>query len=229
MVFFLSAVVTAVNSDVVSSGGGFSATSIDVRYVSDGVEEKNVALSRVKTARDNRSSVLFLRSLLDLCNRIALITPRRQDIRKKLFEGVDFALIDQMIFSKAFGFKEAVSIFQHVFSFILALEDPDRQLSDSQWMEEFYSKCQAGKSQDLNVYVIPVFFEFCNSCVDEINRELSNYYISTLSSVLQRCGHSQDFKVYSIAVKACLKCTVPLGLHLPGSLPSCLLLVGNKL
>ena len=147
--------------------------SLDVECLCDGVVEKAVPLARVKISTDPPVPTPFLLSLQDTLNRIAGLTPHRADLHSELTAAVDFPLWMQMMTHSAMTSRDISMIFTHVFSCIIKLQAPIRSEPFVQWTNEYLRLISACSTFESTVPLLPLLFEFTNSCIDEIRRDVS--------------------------------------------------------
>jgi len=161
-----------------SNGRGICA--VDLECLCDGSIEKNVALTRIKRSTDPPHCTPFLLCLQDTYTRLARLTPNRGDIHSDLLAAADFPLWSQMITNQAMTPKDIIKIFSHLFANISNLQAPVRTESFVQWTNDYLRLLSACSTFQSAVPLLPLFFEFTSSCVDEILRDMANFHVTTL-------------------------------------------------
>lgn len=192
-------------------GGAASASSphqvvsVNVEYLCDGLREDNVSVGRVVLASSAvPDPTPLVMALQDLAMQIASFTPNRSDIQQAVLTTVDSALLSQMIVNRALDPVNDLLPIMHFFQrSLMDLQAPSRTASTEAWMrqlaESFYkvesdgsavpsSGQRRGKSIDEVAHLLPPFFERATSVVEEIQRDMANYYITVLAPVLQQQG-----------------------------------------
>lgn len=179
--------------------------SVNVEYLCDGLREDNVSMRRIVLADaavpDPTPLILALQ---DLAMQIASFTPNRSDIQQAVLTTVDSALLSQMIVNRALDpVTDLLPILQFFQHSLMDLQAPSRTASTELWMrqlsESFHkvdsvgvevpsSGQRRGKSIDEIAHLLPPFFERATSVVEEIQRDMANYYITVLVPVLQQQG-----------------------------------------
>eukprot|EP00428_Durinskia_dybowskii_P075315 CAMPEP_0170400786 /NCGR_PEP_ID=MMETSP0117_2-20130122/24677_1 /TAXON_ID=400756 /ORGANISM="Durinskia baltica, Strain CSIRO CS-38" /LENGTH=1002 /DNA_ID=CAMNT_0010657545 /DNA_START=260 /DNA_END=3268 /DNA_ORIENTATION=+ len=182
--------------------------SIDVEYVCDGVREDGVAAARIVLADSAvPDPTPLIMALQDLSQQVASFTPNRPDIQQEVLSTVDVPLLSQMIVNRALDpATDLLPILQFFQRSLLALQAPSRTAITEAWMrslaESFYfidcssnsndtpasSGQRRGKNIDEVAPLLPLFFERATAVVEEIQRDMANYYISVLVPVLQQHG-----------------------------------------
>jgi hypothetical protein len=190
------------------SNNPLAELSIDVEYTSDGIREDGVSGERIvladATVPDPTPLVVALR---DLAQQIASFTPNRPDIQQDVLSSVDAALLSQMIINRALDpVADLLPILQFFQRSLQSLQAPSRTAVTEAWIravaESFHkvegfvapgtapsSGQRRGKSIDEVAPLLPVYFERATAVVEEIQRDMANYYISVLVPVLQQQGH----------------------------------------
>lgn len=191
-----------------SSDDAPATATVDVEYLCDGVREDGVHMGRVVLAGATvpDPSPLLL-ALEDLAMQIASFTPNRPDIQQEVLSTVDAALLSQMVVTRSLDpVTDLLPILQYFQRSLQALQAPSRTAATDAWIrqlsESFYkvespscgdlvagsSSQRRGKSLDEVAPLLPPFFERATSIVEEIQRDMANYYISVLVPVLQQQG-----------------------------------------
>ena len=185
--------------------------SMDVQYIGDGVREDNVSVKRIVLSGSFvPDPTPLVMALQDLAMQIASFTPNRLDIQQAVLTTVDAALLSQMIVNRALDpVTDLLPIFHFFQRSLMDLQAPSRTASTEAWIrqltESFYkiepaaagssnavasSSQRRGKSIDEVAHLLPPFFERANSVVEEIQRDMANYYITVLVPVLHQKGHA---------------------------------------
>lgn len=161
--------------------------SIDVQYISDGVEEKGVSFDRVKLSSHPRDPVGsgFLSFWDDMVGRVSALTPSREDLHAQLKTSFDLALLKQMVENDAMSVSDLVNMMTSLVSFITKLQSPHRSSEFIDWFSPLALHFHAQANLDDVLIYVPKFFEVTSERLDQIQLEMVNYYLTTLSSYAQ--------------------------------------------
>ena len=184
----------------------------DIEYTCDHTLENSVISSRIvlKNTVISDPTPLLL-ALQDLGNQIASLTPNRSDIQQEIHSTIDIPLLSQMIVNRALDpVSDLLPILQYFQRSLQALQAPSRTSISDAWIrdltESFYkvettstsptttaavvavpsSGQRRGRSLDEVAPLLPLFFERATAVIEEIQRDMANYYISVLVPVLQQ-------------------------------------------
>jgi hypothetical protein len=185
--FYLSAKIISITNDVGASTNNNS--TIDIKYICDGSTEQSVSMSRIKLSTAPSDPESLIAAIEDLKNRITALIPKRPDLQSSLL-GMDLQLLRQMIEQNALTVTDTLNILNVLLSTLNSLQAPVRVESCTNWCIEFESKCRSCATfHEMAVY-LPCFFEFTAACIDELLRDMANYYISGLVPVMVKHGSS---------------------------------------
>lgn len=194
---------------IVALPEGSEPAVADVEYLCDGIREDGVHLSRIVLAGAAvPDPTPLLMALQDLAMQIASFTPNRPDIQQEVMATVDAALLSQMVVTRSLDpVTDLLPILQYFQRSLKSLQAPSRTAITDAWIkqiaESFHkvdnapesssnlvgsSSQRRGKSLDEVAPLLPPFFERATSIVEEIQRDMANYYISVLVPVLQQQG-----------------------------------------
>lgn len=185
--FYLSARIIAITNDVGASINNNS--TIDIKYICDGSVEKNASVSRIKLSTTPSDPEALVSAIEDLKNRITALIPKRPDLQSALLD-MDLQLLRQMIQHNAITVTDMLNILNVLLSTLNSLQAPVRVESCTNWCLEFEAKCRSCISFQEMVVYLPCFFEFTAACIDELLRDMANYYISGLVPVMVKHGSS---------------------------------------
>jgi hypothetical protein len=181
--------------------------TVDVEYTADGLREEGVAADRiVLTDSAVPDPTPLLVALHDVGQQIASFTPNRPDIQQEIMNTVDVPLLSQMIVNRALDpVTDLLPILQYFQRSLQSLQAPSRTAVSEAWIRDLAdsfhkvdsptiagavasSGQRRGKSLDEVAPLLPQFFERASAVVEEIQRDMANYYISVLVPVLQAQG-----------------------------------------
>jgi len=114
--------------------------------------------------------------------------PRRPDLQAAAFSRLDLELLSQMIRHNAMNLDDLLNYLLPMLLTIKSLQAPIRAEVTDTWLQSFLNNCRS-KSTINDVYdYLPYFFEFSTACIDEVLRDMANYYVANLVPVLQSQG-----------------------------------------
>ncbi len=152
-----------------------------VRFLADHAIEDGVSLSRVKCANTDMQAELLCNNLTAVLSTVADLTPTRADIRSTLESSLDVELLTQMVNRRALAPSDILPIIHVILNALKNLLEPSRAARLDSWIMWINGLCQApGVTFQDMVPLIPLILETCMSLVEEVKREMSNYFIESL-------------------------------------------------
>mmetsp|Transcript_22522 Transcript_22522/g.38148 ORF Transcript_22522/g.38148 Transcript_22522/m.38148 type:complete len:979 (+) Transcript_22522:126-3062(+) len=172
---FMFAQVLNVNKE----GGTFSC-----RYIVDGLVENNVSSERVKLSKHPRNAVRsgFLSFVDDARSRIVALIPPQSQLHAELKTAFDLDLLKQMVENDAMNSTDLVTLLSTIVDFVTKLQSPHASSEFMEWFNPFAMYLQSQSNIDDALVYVPKFFEICAERFDQIQLEMSNYYLSSLAS-----------------------------------------------
>jgi len=161
---------------------------LEVQYVYDEVKEKNVDISRVKLVSSSPNPLPLVTAIIELKERIQSLMPRRLDLQEAAFHGLDLELLSQMIRHSALNTDDLLNYLLPMLLTITSLQAPIRAEVTNVWLQSFLNKCRSAATIDEVFEYLPYFFEFSTACIDEVLRDMANYYIANLVPIMQKEG-----------------------------------------
>lgn len=159
--------------------------TLDVQYIYDEVTESNVDVGRIKLVTSTHNPSPLVTAIIELKDRIQSLMPRRSDLQVADFSRLDLDLLSQMIIHNAITTDDLLNYLLPLLLTIKSLGASVRSEFTGIWLESFVHKCRSTNISEVFSY-LPFFFEFCSACIDEVLRDMANYYIATLVPVMQK-------------------------------------------
>ena len=142
-----------------------------VEFIIDNKTEK-IPISRIKRTEHGIDPSLFLSSLKDIREQIAMIIPSRNDVHQMLASAIDVPLLTQMIQRDALNASDVLRIFMSIVETLLSLQSPVRAEQTLAWFRQYQALCNNHTSfQDIVAY-IPDFFEVVSLRLEELRTEV---------------------------------------------------------
>ena len=116
--------------------------------------------------------------------------PRRPDLQAAAFSRLDLELLSQMISHNAMNLDDLLNYLLPMLLTIKSLQAPIRAEFTDNWLQSFLNSCRAKQTINDVYDYLPYFFEFSTACIDEVLRDMANYYIANLVPVMQSQGPS---------------------------------------
>ena len=192
---YLSCKIVGVARD--SDGG--DVLTVDVVYLVDGTAETITDLDRFRLSAEGVDPLPLLLAVEDLRCRLLALAPKGAAGAERL--SFDLALLRELLLlpHSAANCKEATGLVMDLlagmFGFLRDLQSPARGDEMLLWWETYHRVLHAAATatdvsaiSDAFASLIPSFFEYMSASIDQLNRDLANYYISTVVPVLSRHG-----------------------------------------
>ena len=154
---------------------------VSVEYLSDRRQER-VPISRVTRISDGLFPSPLIVALNDLTTRVLDLTPRQRHLLESDFKrAVDLNLLTQMLRNGAVATDDLKTVMIFFLDRLVDLQAPVNVEKTLLWKQRFLLWTARVNSWAEFLPVIPSFFEFCNSCIDEIKVDMANYYLQVLT------------------------------------------------
>jgi len=116
-------------------------------------------------------------------DRLATLTPNREDLKTALRERLDISLLQQQLEAKVFNRADLYSLIQFIGERILALQAPARQEQTEAWLMELHA---ASKDKSLSWQdIAPKAFDRVLRELGFIDVDMANYHLAVLASHLE--------------------------------------------
>jgi hypothetical protein len=196
----LSAKILKINFNEQLDGTVAAPVTVDVCYISDNSKELAVDVRRLLTRSNGYSfpnPKPFVAALHDLSSQIASLTPNRPDVCDSILDGFDEELFVQMVHQGVLSpDTDLHPILLRVQTVLRSLQAPTRTSATDQWIqniEQIFMRRSTAATPRVHledaVRSLPSFFERANKIVNEIKRDMGNYYISVLVPVFHKYGY----------------------------------------
>ena len=172
---FMTAVIEEIDS------GGQTLT---VSYVCTKKKEAAVSFDRVKQSHHGVDLSQFFSAFGDLHTKLSSFS------KKHNVETVDFELLVQMMKNQSISAHQLAStLINHLNVPLGQLMAPARSHRLESWMQSFLSISATFTTFGEILPFLPFFFEVTSAFVEELQRDMANYYISALAPALYKNGH----------------------------------------
>lgn len=150
----------------------------------DSVLVDSVAHSRIKLFTHPRDAVSsgFLSFVDDMRARISALIPSRSNMHSELKTAFDLDLLKQMVENDAMTVTDLVGLLSNIVSFVSQLQSPHASSEFIAWFNPFAIYLNSRTDIDEALIYVPKFFEVTTERMEQIQLEMANYYLSTLSS-----------------------------------------------
>lgn len=180
------------------------AAYVDVEFLYDGTVERKLPVRPAPSGSASAQvySVLWADSVLcdprafivaleDVCGRIGGLTPKRPELLQQLLTSLDLPFLAQMLAARSLGGEELCVVACKLFFAIDQLqsqgriEEPARKV----WVKTYLAAARdPAQTWAGRVLLMPALFEFVSSSVEQISRDMANYYVDGLVPVLRQHG-----------------------------------------
>ena len=159
---------------------------VDMVFVCSKKRHEKVPFALIKQRQEPIDSSLFTAALEDLNARISSFSKPASGDSNLL----DFELLHQMLHHSSISAREMAALLSSTVNARLdALIAPVRASRLQAWTEMFRSSCAGVDLWDSFLPLLPFFFEVSSAFVDELQRDMANYYISVIAPSLFKHGH----------------------------------------
>lgn len=188
------------NDAPVSTVAGSLLIGGDVVYLADGGLERGVDFrSRLVLSSDPPSERPLINALKDVTVRLTDTVPNRPDVLESLKKSIDAdGLLQQMLSRRGVATADDLlrGTLQPLISVLQSLQAVDKSELTEQWWATFRAACVPRTQSALNaldafnscVVNLPAFFEFMSACIDDLRRDIANFFVAQLSVALQSSG-----------------------------------------
>ncbi len=157
---------------------------LSISYLCTKKKEINVSFDRIKRSHHGVDLSQFFAAFGDLHTKISSFSQKHQ------MEAVDYELLVQMMKNQSISAHQLATILVNHLNFPLErLMAPARAHRLESWIQSFLSLSATFTTFDEILPFLPFFFEVTSAFVEELQRDMVNFYISTLAPTLYRNGH----------------------------------------
>ena len=182
---FVSARVTSV-SKIYFDDDTNPRLQISVVHLCDGISE-NISMSRVKNSSIVDPAPL-VGIIADLQAKILSMSPKSQQ-SSMAQRSLDLTYFANVLQNQAMNAKELLTAVMPLFFNLQMLQAPVRAEAMELWLNSYIENYyKAGDLVNDVIKFLPLFFEYISACIHELQRDMANYYISSLSPILQQHG-----------------------------------------
>jgi hypothetical protein len=164
-----------------------SCATLTVKYETDGGQEGGVALTRIKTSATPPDPDVLLMTFKEMINAVASLTPTRTEIRASLEQSCDLELLHGMLANDACSASDLANPLAAIFDALQNLLEPTRATLMGKWREQIQNRWTNASLNDVAI-MLPYIFETLGSVIEEVKREMANYFVELLAPVLGKNG-----------------------------------------
>lgn len=162
--------------------------NLSVVHLCDGISEE-ITMNRVKNS-SVVDPVPLVGIIADLQAKILSMSPKSQQASMAQ-RALDLPYFANVLQNQAITSKELLTAVMPLFFNLQLLQAPVRAEAMEHWLNGFVDQyTTAGNKIDDVIKFLPIFFEYISACIHELQRDMANYYISSLSPILQQYGVS---------------------------------------
>ena len=195
-------IATSVSEKDDRKATGGNPVGADIVYMADGALEPGVDLRyRLVLSTDSTSPRPLLNAIKDIMARLGDTVPNRPTFLTEVERAIDAdGLLLQMLSRRGVATPSDIvnGVLQPLIASLQSLQAENKSEMTITWWNAFKDSnhlqniemISSDAAFDRCIRNLPAFFEFMSACIDDLRRDIANFYVSQLAIALQSTGPS---------------------------------------